>query len=466
MKYWLSILVPSKNAEGFDRLISSLREKTRNFSEIQVVAVLDAELERVEYHGNIVKYYRKPDEILSVGKLHEEAYKLAQAEWIFFGNDDIVCETPNWDVTVKEKLATIPDKIGLVWPNDCMFQERLACFPIVSRKVLESTKFFPTPYRRYKIDDTIFFMIPDSRKYYLKDVIFRHLNDQGTEGFVLPDGRIYPIDRQAADHDGQMWAKTAYRRIEMRTSLASEIGEKVEGTRILIGVPTQEYARRADFYDYFNVLEKPNGSVVTFSHGQSPAKGRNLIIEQALANNCTHVLFIDDDTAFPPNLLTKLLSHDKDIVTALYLMRNYPHKPLIFGGVNEMGACSVYYPRDGAKGLVEIVNCGLGSVLIKTDVFKNMETPWIRLGELEKDGWCDDIGFFNRARAAGFKLYCDLDCLVGHMASVTIWPQYLDDKWNVVYDTNGTGRVAFPAIREVGIVRRPEQETERKLRAI
>ena len=64
--------------------------------------------------------------------------------------------------------------------------------------------------------------------------------------------------------------------------------------RIMLGIPTGEYGRRADFYDYFSALDKPNGTVVMFSHGQSPAKNRNLIIEEAIKNDCTHVMFIDD----------------------------------------------------------------------------------------------------------------------------------------------------------------------------
>lgn len=216
--------------------------------------------------------------------------------------------------------------------------------------------------------------------------------------------------------------------------------------KILIGIPTAEYARRADFYDYLNGLIKPDGTYVFMSHGQSPARNRNLMIKYALEQNCTHVMFIDDDTAFPPDMLMKLLAHDVDIVTGLYLMRNFPHQPIIFDSSMEDGRCAYHFLDNNEKGLIEILNCGLGSCLIKTHVFKAIEEPWIRLGELEKDHWCDDIGFFNRVRAKGFKIHCDLDCPVGHVASMIIWPDRVDGKWMTVYDTSGKGRVSFPAI--------------------
>jgi len=216
----------------------------------------------------------------------------------------------------------------------------------------------------------------------------------------------------------------------------------------MIAVPTAEFARRADFYDYFQLMDKPEGTIITFVHGQSPARNRNMAIEQAILNNCTHILFLDDDLAFKPDLLTKLLSHDKDIVSGYYLMRNYPHQPILFDFTDSEGKCRHYYPPDSESGLVEATAFGLGCVLIKIEVFKSLEAPWIRLGELEKDHWCDDIGFFNRVREKGWKLYCDLSLCVGHMASVTIWPEYKDDKWLTKYNTNSPhGEVAFPALR-------------------
>jgi len=217
--------------------------------------------------------------------------------------------------------------------------------------------------------------------------------------------------------------------------------------KILVAVPTAGYSRNDEFYDYYNLLERPEGTICTFARGQSPARNRNLMIKQGLQHNVTHFMFLDDDIAFAPDLLTKLTKHaDKDMVTALYLMRAYPHQPIIFSYADSEGKCQHYYPSDGENGLIKIVACGLGACLIKAEVFKELEEPWIRLGELERDHWCDDIGFFNRARKAGFELYCDLSIVVGHMAKVKIWPQMREGKWTTVYDTGGIGEVIFPAI--------------------
>ena len=217
--------------------------------------------------------------------------------------------------------------------------------------------------------------------------------------------------------------------------------------KLMIGVPTGEYGRRAEFYDYFNALEKPDGTVIMFSHGQSPAKNRNVIAEAALDHDCTHVLYIDDDMAFEKDALTKLLIHaDKDVVSGLYLMRNYPHYPLALDEAYDDGKCKFMFLTPDKTGLIEVVGCGFGFILIKTDVFRKLEKPWVRLGEIEKDEWCDDVDFSNRVRKVGFKIYCDLDIWLGHMLNITLRPGRDKNGWNSVYVTQTGQMFQFPQI--------------------
>ena len=218
-------------------------------------------------------------------------------------------------------------------------------------------------------------------------------------------------------------------------------------TKVLIGIPTGEFGRRADFYDYLNQLDKRAGTMVMSVHGQSPARSRNLIIEQAIINNCSHILFLDDDTAFKPDLLEQLLAHGKDIVTGLCFMRKYPHQPLIFDDMDELGGSKFCFLKGDEPSVIKIVAAGLGCILIKTSVFDKLEKPWIRLGELETDHWCDDIGFFKRLRDVGVESYCDLNCRVGHIGSVIIWPQKNETQWFSGYDTGGQEVVGVPQLR-------------------
>lgn len=214
----------------------------------------------------------------------------------------------------------------------------------------------------------------------------------------------------------------------------------------MIGIPTADFARRADFYDHLAILQKPVGTIQTSTHGQSPARNRNIIIQQALENDCTHILFIDDDVLPPTDGLLRLLEHDVDMVTGLYVMRPYPHKPILFDLQNEEGLVRWMQLTPDKNGFIPAVSGGLGFCLIKTDVFRAMEKPWVRLGEIEsdKDHWCDDIGFFKRAREAGFELFADLTVCCGHICSMVLRPVCINGTWYTTYDTSGEKSVTIP----------------------
>lgn len=235
--------------------------------------------------------------------------------------------------------------------------------------------------------------------------------------------------------------------------------------KVGIILPTGEFARHAIFYDFYSQIIKDPGTIQAVAHGQSPARNRNHLIEVCLAQDCTHILFLDDDTAPPPDIIEKLMRHDKDIVTGLYLHRQFPHKPIIFDTEKEDGMMGYHWLKDGEDGLVEVVNCGLGACLIKAEVFKTMlpdcpkqdvKTPptWIRLGQLKSaiDHWGDDTEFFIRVKNYGYKIYCDLSVLVGHIGTCIIRPEYHDGKWLTSYDTSGESRLTFPAVRPANVV--------------
>lgn len=203
--------------------------------------------------------------------------------------------------------------------------------------------------------------------------------------------------------------------------------------KILVGLSTGEHVRNANFIPSFMSLQRPENSLTITVHGQSPASARNAIIKQGLENDCTHIFFMDDDMIFPPDTLTKLLVHDKYIISALYLLRSFPHRPAFFDKAYENGKCRFTFLEKGMNGLIKGVNCGLGAVLISTKIFEKLDEPYVRLGEIEKDGWCDDVGFFNRCRQAGFDIWCDLNAPVGHMNSVTMWPEIHNGEWFTNY---------------------------------
>lgn len=448
MNTWLSIMCPSCRPHDLKKWLDSLHKNCVNPKSIELSLTLEHRLDDEEYNrwGQIVATYVTHGQY-NINQLHEICYAQSTSPFIMFSGDDTICHTPNWDVIFKSEIDKYPDKIVLVYPNDTIFKETLACYPVTSRLVMDHMP-HPVPFERYAIDDTLFDIVPRERRIYLSHVVMEHLHlvDNPPGSPVIKDGKTmyYPHDVPAMARDRVKYNSMEPLRNSIRKKLESLAGLEMQG-KIMICVPTAEFARRADFYDYFNGLEKPDGTMITFSHGQSPARNRNIMIRLALQNNATHCLFLDDDMAFKPDLLRRLLSHDVDVCSGLYLMRNYPHFPVMFDERMDDGKCKFKFLTPDTRGLVEVMNIGLGACLIKTDVFRKMagendyeKFNWITLGEAEPDHWSDDISFFNRASKAGIKMYVDCDARCGHMMTATIWPNYDDTQksWFTMYNTN------------------------------
>lgn len=203
----------------------------------------------------------------------------------------------------------------------------------------------------------------------------------------------------------------------------------------IIGISGSQLARYAVFYDTLLQVDIPPYVSIVQARGASIAKNRNVIAEKAIELGVRWIWYVDDDQVFERNTLRALLSRIRDpkvdIVSGLYVQRNSPFVPHVYDAPEtEEGAvtCQLLKPSD--TGLVKRLAVGAGCLLIKTKVFKALEPPYWRLGQIVKDEWCDDIEFFHRVRQQGFEVWCDYDVPVGHTFMGTLWPtREADGAW-------------------------------------
>jgi len=154
---------------------------------------------------------------------------------------------------------------------------------------------------------------------------------------------------------------------------------------------------------------------------------RNDLCHQTLRDGHSHLWFMDDDHAFPPQMLNKLLAHDKPLVSPICLTRVHPFKPVQYTERNEDNALQ-YLPIPLSKadtdGLVEIQAGGCAGMLIRRDVLEAIEPPWFEYADRS-----EDIIFCEKAKAAGFDLYADLSLRLGHVTTAVVWPAVDGDRW-------------------------------------
>ena len=159
-----------------------------------------------------------------------------------------------------------------------------------------------------------------------------------------------------------------------------------------------------------------------YGRGMFIQHARNLAVDHALAQNMDYVLYIDDDMVLPTErkLFSELVAHDKDIVAPLFFHKDQPFAPLIFKrSIYGDGDCSyTTYDNilDYKKGLVQVDGVGFGTVLVKTEVFKKMDSPYFIYG----DTCGEDLYFCNKATGVGCTVWADTTLQVGHIGKPAV----------------------------------------------
>ena len=143
---------------------------------------------------------------------------------------------------------------------------------------------------------------------------------------------------------------------------------------------------------------------------------RSGLVEEARSINADYMFFLDSDQRVPPLTIVQLLKHRKDIVGATYVRRTPPFAPITTHDVNGKPL------RFGKDKLANVEDLPTGCMLISMKVFDKLERPYFAtLQQPGGNGFLGEDTFFCRAaKAAGFRVYCDLELSlkIGHTTVV------------------------------------------------
>ncbi len=179
-----------------------------------------------------------------------------------------------------------------------------------------------------------------------------------------------------------------------------------------------------------SALETPPGSVIRWQLGTSIAENCNRIVRQMQGD---WLWLLGDDHAFEPDVLNRLLGRDVDIVVPACLERWPPFHPVTFSGWSEKGAPyrqHLDFDRYPDGGLVEVHSAGSGGMLIRRHVLEALADPWFEAGVIDGEQLAEDLYFCDKARDAGFRVWCDLAVPFGHITPASVWPQRQPGGWS------------------------------------
>jgi hypothetical protein len=138
------------------------------------------------------------------------------------------------------------------------------------------------------------------------------------------------------------------------------------------------------------------------------------VLEAAVKQGFTHVLWLDTDMTFPRTAAVQLMAHQQAIVGCNYMSRR------------QGDSRPVARREDGTRvettaastGLEAVEATGFGVLLMRTDVVNGLGRPWFRHGLNEFGGDVgEDIMLCRGLRRAGYTVYIDHDLSkkVGHI---------------------------------------------------
>lgn len=94
------------------------------------------------------------------------------------------------------------------------------------------------------------------------------------------------------------------------------------------------------------------------------SRSRNMLVDQFLQTDCTHLLFLDTDLIFSPDHVARLISHDVPVVAGLY-----PKKQ---DTPSWVANAHPYYPEPEESGLQRVRYVGTGCLLVERGVFGSL----------------------------------------------------------------------------------------------
>lgn len=200
-----------------------------------------------------------------------------------------------------------------------------------------------------------------------------------------------------------------------------------ENTRTMIAIPCMDHVP-AFFCQSLAMLKKVGQVSVAFQIGSLVYTSRNQLATKAIQSEADFVLWLDSDMVFDPDLLIRMFDvlekNDLDILTGLYFRRVHPYSPVLFDRLDmNRGVCEWSNFKSIPDELFEVGGCGFGCVLMKTDVFIDVQSqhdamfdPILKTGE--------DLSFCWRARDVGYKIICDPSIVCGHIGNIIVNDQF------------------------------------------
>lgn len=194
--------------------------------------------------------------------------------------------------------------------------------------------------------------------------------------------------------------------------------------KLLIAIPTRgemPYLFVKSLTDLIRRLDEDGVNYeLAFQNATLVYLGRDKLAQKAMDGAFTHVLWLDDDMVFTPDLLDNLMFCGKPFVTGLAVGRREPHCACVFKEVYPKVDRWTYneYPTSPFR----VDACGFACVLIETKI---LERVWVKHGScfFPTRELGEDVAFCKKAVDLGFEIWAEPTVQLGHIGQQVFYPE-------------------------------------------
>lgn len=199
----------------------------------------------------------------------------------------------------------------------------------------------------------------------------------------------------------------------------------MERRKLMVAIPTLDYMHEK-FVESLTNLTKHLCELgiefdICFERGTLVYIARDKLVKKAITEDYTHVLWLDSDMVFEPDVIDILFETDKDMVCGLFRGR---HEKRVVCLYSSLSPITRYEALDSnpelLNDILEVDACGFGCVLTKVEmlqaIFNTYDftcfTPTRMFGE--------DLSFCYRAKKCGYSIWCNPMAPVGHVGNAIV----------------------------------------------
>lgn len=194
--------------------------------------------------------------------------------------------------------------------------------------------------------------------------------------------------------------------------------------KLLIAIPAMDFIYTEFVKSLLKLTDKLKDDGIDFETrieaGTLVYLARDKLARYAINNRFTHVLWLDSDMVFEPEILEDLQFSGKSFVTGIAHGRRKPYMSCLFKS---------YWPevmkweyKDYPHNTFEVAACGMAVALVEVDILRQVVEK-NNTAFTPTEYWGEDVAFCDRARQLGYKIYAEPGVRVGHVGHITIYPE-------------------------------------------